>query len=116
MKKKYRIKKYSEIDAIFKEKKTKSNSFFSIYHSSNEDKEHFRFALSIGKKFGKAVQRNKIKRQLRMIIHEHRNEFKNESQFVVVIKPKANTLLYHDIKHHLIDLLKKTKLLENNNE
>lgn len=116
MKKEYRIKKYSEIDAIFKSKQTKSDVYFSIYQSSNDNAKHFRFALSIGKKYGNAVKRNKIKRQCRMIIQSVSKRIPLDKQFVIVIKPKARELDYQSIEKSLLILLKKSKLLENNNE
>jgi len=43
MKKVYRIKKSSEIDAIFKGKKVKGDSCFAIYQSDDVNGIHFRF-------------------------------------------------------------------------
>ena len=115
MKKEYRIKKYSEIDAIFKVKQTKSDGFFSIYQKKDVSEKHFRFALSIGKKYGNAVARNKIKRQIRMIISKNQHIIIDQHLFVIVIKPKANTLSYSEIETSIESLLKKSKLLENKN-
>lgn len=116
MKKEYRIKKYSEIDAIFKFRHTKSDAYFSIYQTVNQDAKHFRFALSIGKKYGNAVKRNKIKRQIRMIIQTLHKHIISDRNFVIVIKPKASVLPFDQIEHSISTLLKKSKLLENNNE
>lgn len=116
MKKKYRMKKNSEIDAIFKKRQTKSDSYFAIYQSIDLNAPHFRFALSIGRKYGNAVERNLIKRRIRMIISEQKALINDDALFVIVIKPKAKELNYQEIQEKLRLLLKKSKLLENTNE
>ena len=61
MKKKYRIKKYSEIDAVYKKRHVKNDSYFAVYQACDQNAKNFRYAMSIGKKYGNAVQRNLIK-------------------------------------------------------
>ena len=116
MKKRYRIKKSSEIDAIFKSKKVKSDSYFAVYQSEDPTGEYFRFALSIGRKYGDAVSRNLAKRRIRMIVSECKNQFIKNKLFVIVIKPTVSKLSYEDIQMKLNDLFKKSKLMETTNE
>ena len=82
MNKDYRLKKKIEIDSIFLKKHSVGNSCFSIFNASN-NLEHFRFALSIGRKYGNAVSRNLIKRRLRAIIQINKDyAFCKALQFV----------------------------------
>ena len=116
MKKRYRIKKSSEIDAIFKQRIIKSDSYFAVYQSTDLHANHFRFALSIGRKYGNAVERNLAKRRIRMLIHELSQQFINNKLLVIVIKPTAKKLTYQEIKEKLTSLLEKSKLMESTNE
>ena len=116
MKKRYRIKKSSEIDAIFKKRTIKSDSYFAVYQSTELHANHFRFALSIGRKYGNAVERNLSKRRVRMIITELSNKFIINKLFVVVIKPTAKNLTFQEMKEKITNLLEKSKLMENTNE
>lgn len=110
MKKEYRIKKQQEMDKIFKTgKKFKSNNFMLVYKNANE--EHFRFAISIGSKFGNAVERNKIKRQIRAIISKNKQCLK-KYLFIIVVKPNEEKQDFIQIENELINNLKKTKILE----
>lgn len=104
MKKQFRIKKSKEIDAIIQNKNSYGNSFFVIYYKENQI-DNFRFAISIGRKYGNAVKRNLIKRQIRSFIR-NLNEFEKKD-FVIIVKPKANTLSFLEIKKHLEKLIFK---------
>jgi ribonuclease P protein component len=115
MKKKYRIKKYSEIDAVYKKRNAKNDSYFAVYQMEDPQAKNFRFAMSIGKKYGNAVQRNLIKRRIRMIVSELQDQFIINKLFLIVIRPKANQLDFQDMKSKLTLLFKKSKLLENKN-
>lgn len=116
MKKRYRIKRNSEIDAIFKKKNVKGDSYFAIYQSDDPEGLHFRFAMSIGRKYGNAVDRNLMKRRIRMIVSECKDEFIKTKLFVIVIKPAASKLSYEDIKSKLTVMMKKSKLMERTND
>ncbi len=116
MKKRYRIKKNSEIDAIFKKKVVKGDSYFAIYQSEDSANEHFRFALSIGRRYGGAVERNLAKRRIRMIIHEMKDDIQSNKNFVIVIKPTAIDLSFQEMQSKLHALLKKSKLTEKEHE
>lgn len=116
MKKRYRIKKSSEIDAIFKKKMVKGDSYFAVYQSEDPEASHFRFALSIGRKYGQAVDRNLAKRRIRMIVSELKDQFIINKLFVIVIKPQSSTLSYEDMKVKLHTLFLKSKLMENEHE
>lgn len=113
MKKEYRIKKSSEIDAIFKNKHSKNNQFYGIYQKSNTDQSHFRFAVSIGKKYGNAVERNLSKRRIRMIVLEFSKSMKQHIDFVIVIRPASKALNYQQMRQNLLELFKKSKIMEN---
>ncbi|MDO9629706.1 MAG: ribonuclease P protein component [Acholeplasmataceae bacterium] len=116
MNKRYRIKRNSEIDAIFKVKKVKGDSYFAIYQSDDSEATNFRFALSIGKKYGNAVARNLAKRRIRMIVNELQQQFSKNKLFIIVVKPQSSELNYQEMKTKLTVLFKKSKLMENENE
>lgn len=113
MKKEYRIKKSSEIDAVFKSRKSKNNQYYGIHFKINEKNSHFRYAVSIGKKYGNAVERNLAKRRIRMIVLEFNEKFNKTYDFVIVIKPASSKLDFQSMRMNILELLKKIRIMEN---
>ncbi|MCF7931648.1 MAG: ribonuclease P protein component [Acholeplasmataceae bacterium] len=111
MNKRYRIKKSSEIDAIFKVRKSKGNAYFLIYQTHDEAQEHFRFALTIGRKYGNAVERNLAKRRIRMIVYNQREALAKNASFIIVVRPASKPLSYQEMDANLRQLFKKSMLL-----
>ena len=107
--KEYHIKKSQEIEKIIKNRNSVGNKYFVIYTMKNVETSHYRFALSIGKKYGIAVLRNKMKRRVREIIKENINLIKN-LDYVFVIKPASIELDYKEIEKNIIYLLKKEEI------
>lgn len=110
MKKKFRIKKSDEIQQLMSKRNTVGNSYFVLYYQKNHDNINFRFALSVSKKFGKAHERNLMKRRLREVIKDI--TFKSEAEFFIIAKLKSKGLNFSEIKESVEDLLKKANLLE----
>ncbi|KND62582.1 ribonuclease P protein component, partial [Candidatus Phytoplasma phoenicium] len=110
-KNKFILKKKKEIDLIFRFKKNVKNYFFILYYFQNPNILHFKFALSVSKKYGKAHERNLIKRRLRMIIHRYMSFIDSRASFVVVIKPSAKKLNFVDLEKKFLILFQKSFLI-----
>jgi len=110
LKKEYRIKKSEDILELMKKKNTVGNVYFVIYYQKNHDQEHFKFAISVPKKYGNAVQRNKMKRRVREIIKDE--SILPNVDFFVVAKVKSQNLNFDEIKLNIKKLLKKANLLK----
>ncbi|AVN64738.1 MULTISPECIES: ribonuclease P protein component [Mesoplasma] len=84
MKNKKIIKKNFEFQEIISKQEFHRNSAFVIYYSKN-DKGYFRYGISVGKKLGNAVTRNKIKRQIRMMIQDQIKILPEFSYDIIII-------------------------------
>ena len=73
-----------------------------------------RFGLSVTKKVGKAVQRNRLKRLLREIIRVQ--SIKPGWDIVFIVRPVAVTADYHQLQKVAIRLLAQAQLLKVNDE
>ncbi len=122
MKKAFRIKENAEFQAVFKKGKSVANRQFVIYMLEKEEQNHFRIGLSVSKKIGNAVMRNRIKRCIRQAFHELEEQISHNKDFVIIARKPAAEMDYHSIKkslEHVLRLgksLKKTKHEKNKND
>ena len=108
MKKEYRIKKNQEIIDLLKLKQTVGDKYFVIY-KSNVKLSHFRFAVSVNKKYGNAPERNKAKRRVREIVKLYSY---NNIDFFIVIKTTVKELTFEEMHKKLLRLFKRSEILE----
>ena len=85
MKKVYSLKRNEEIAQIVHSRKFVKNECYSIYYSLNKQCDHARICISVSKKLGHAVVRNKIKRQVREMLTDI-FDFTKNYDFVVVVR------------------------------
>jgi len=103
--KKYEIvKKNTDFNDIINKGKFFKNNFYVIYYvDSNE--EYPKFGLAVSKKCGKAVTRNKIKRQLRMIIDSNKYLFCSNKSYIIMVRNNILKLSFGEMEKKLVELL-----------
>ena len=114
MKKRFRVKKEKDFNAIFKKGKSFANRKFVIYRLENNE-QHFRVGLSVSKKLGNAVTRNQIKRRIRHILIEHKNQLVENVDFVVIARKGVEILDYAEMEKNLLHVLKLSKIYQEGN-
>lgn len=112
MKKEYRVKKNEEIKEILDEKHYASNKYFTVYKKHNLKTTHFRYAISIGKKIGHAVMRNRIKRQIVSIIDNINIDTTLPEDIFIIVRPTVVNIDYNTMKTELCYLLFKQKIIK----
>ena len=105
MKKTYRVKRNIDFQAIIKQKKSVASRQFVLYYAKN-DFNHYRAWVSVSKKLGKAVERNKIKRQVREMIYEI-FEDQESSDYIVIVRNGYLNKSFDENKRDLAKLRKK---------
>lgn len=109
MKKLYRIQKNEEFKKIiFKKIRFKNNSFIIYLNKRKEN--HARFGISVSKKLGNAVVRNKVKRQVKSMIHEICDYYDYQNDCVIIVKTQYLENEYNINKISLENLLKTSKM------
>ena len=114
MKKRFRVKKEKDFSAIFKKGENFANRKFVIYRLENNE-QHFRVGLSVSKKLGNAVMRNQIKRRIRHILIEHKNQLVENVDFVVIARKGVEILDYAEMGKNLLHVLKLSKIYQEGN-
>lgn len=83
MKKEYRVKKNQDFERIIHQRKSVANRFFVVYYAPNST--HLHVGFSVSKKLGKAVVRNKVKRQVRMMAMDILDSDR-QCDFVIIVR------------------------------
>ncbi|MBI5892560.1 MAG: ribonuclease P protein component [Deltaproteobacteria bacterium] len=101
------LKKQDFIDAAKKGKRFSTKNL-TIFIKSN-DIGIKRFGLSVSRKVGSAVKRNRIKRCLREFFRLNKEIFPASSDISISVKQGYSLSGYNDVKKELTDFLTKIK-------
>lgn len=116
MKKKFIVKENGDFTNIINNGRYYKSNYFTIYALKN-DLDNYRFGISVGKKVGNAVVRNKVKRQMRMIIDNYKKNYQNGMDYIIIIRSNYTNADFSEIKmsfENIINKINRTK--ENKNE
>src|SRR5919199_2843758 len=93
--KRRRLSRSGEFDRVYREGSSNANRFLVVYSfpRSEELGEELRLGVSVGRKVGGAVERNRIKRALREAFWSLEPELPRGHDFVLVGRPEIGALL-----------------------
>lgn len=106
----YRIKKNSEFQSVFKKGRSTANRQFVVYVMKRNDQPHFRLGLSVSKRIGNAVTRNRVKRLIRESFHQLSDKITDPYDFVVIARKPASEMNLEEVKSSLIHVLKRARV------
>lgn len=109
MKKANIVKKNTDFDRIIKNNKSYKWKDYIIYiERTNENTYHF--GLSVGKKIGNAVVRNKVKRQLKNIIDKL--DYQNGFNCIIIVGKKIVDKSFQEMETNLKQAFEKINILK----
>ena len=114
MSKLYIVKESKDFKRILDNNKYKASNYFKIFYLNNEYK-YSRFGISVSKKLGNAVFRNKYKRKIRAIIDNSKKLYINNKDYIIILRKGAISKSFKELEidyQSLINSIGK----ENSNE
>ncbi|MGO2082716.1 ribonuclease P protein component [Vagococcus sp.] len=112
MRKSYRIKREVDFQTIIKKKQSFANRNFVVYFNQNEQNTHFRVGISVGKKIGNAVNRNRVKRLIRQSLFELKDEIKPTHDIIIIARPNIVGLSFDEVKQNTRHVLNLANLIK----
>ncbi|MGN0973380.1 MAG: ribonuclease P protein component [Bacilli bacterium] len=101
------VKENKVFNDIINNSKCVKNNNLVLYYKKNENNKYYRFGISVGKKIGKAVTRNKLKRQIRNIIDINKNYYENNKDYIIIIRKGCLNCSFEQMNKSFLDLIKK---------
>ncbi len=109
-----RLSRSAEFERVYRQGRSTANRYLVLYSFPNEAAERPRLGLSVSRKVGGAVQRNKVKRLLREAFAHAEAELSSGQDIVVVARPQARELADREglagIDASLTELIEKAGL------
>ena len=97
------IKSSEEYTEIINTSKSKKSKYFSVYYRKNNNSN--KYGITVPKKTGTAVTRNKIKRRIKNIIDNNKKIVPNGYDYVIIIKKGILELTYEEMEKELLKLI-----------
>ncbi len=113
--KRSRLSRSAEFDRVYREGRSHASRYLVVYAFPREEKDGDpRLGVSVGRKVGGAVERNRVKRMLREAFWSIAGTLPNGHDFVVVARPDSGELARRDgeagIEEALRELMTKAGL------
>ena len=106
------VKSHEEFNSIMNKGKCLKNKYFVMYSIPN-NLDKYRFGIYNEKKVCNAVNRNRLKRQVRNILEYHKNLYSKSKDYIIIVRKSSLNEKYSCLEENLVNLLKK---MEENNE
>ena len=115
MKKENRLKKRKEFAYIFKKGESLGSRHIVLTFVPSKLKK-YKVGFSCGKKVGKAVVRNKVKRRIKEAVYIYRDLLKSGYNYIFVGKQNSSFATFEEIKQEVEFLLNKMSENTGSNE
>ena len=105
------LKKYDQFQFVYKNGKSYANKYLVMYVKENGLGKN-RIGISVSKKVGNSVVRHRVTRLVRESYRLHENIFNSGLDIVIVGRPGAATVGYHEVESALLHLGKLHRIIK----
>jgi len=111
MQKRLRLRNKQDFAKVFKHGKAAANHQFVVYVKKSHV-ESFRFGVSVSRKVGGAVVRNRVRRRVKEIVRRMEPEIAKQVDIVCIVRKPALELDYEGLQRSLRHVFRRAQLLE----
>ncbi len=97
---------------VFQQGTSAANKQFVVYTLPKEGQGPFRAGISVSKKIGNAVTRNRVKRSIREAIASLESRIKEGQDLVIIVRQGVELMQPDEIKGSLLHAFKRAKVVK----
>ncbi|MBQ2661136.1 MAG: ribonuclease P protein component [Clostridia bacterium] len=113
MKRCYSLKRNKEFKRVYRIGKSQGSHLLVLIHAKSKD-DSVHIGLSVSKKLGNSVKRNRIKRRLRAALTPFLPLIKEKTNIIFIAREPVKDAEFSEITKSIDKLLKKASLLKQN--
>lgn len=114
MQKEYRLTRREDFNKVYRHGKSAANHQFVVYvlnRYSGQTGDGFRLGISVSKKVGNAVVRNRLRRRIKEIVRLNREKLVSRKDFILIVRKPAAEMEYAEMEKSILHVLKRADLL-----
>ncbi|MFD0871816.1 ribonuclease P [Chlamydia abortus] len=112
MHKQNRLAKREDFSKVYRWGKSTANHQFVLYRKEKNASQPLRVGVSVSKKVGNAVVRNRIRRVVKEIIRLNIDRIEGNADLIFIARKPAADMSYHEMEKSLFHVLKKAGLFK----
>lgn len=112
MQKEYRLRRRSDFRRTFRMGTSVANRQFVVYRRTRKEEGPVRIGISVSRKVGNAVTRNRIKRLVKEITRQWVDSLPPRTDLVLIARRPTADMDYHQMQSSLRHVMKKAQLFE----
>ena len=101
-----------DFQRVYKYGKSTANRQFVLHTLENPVTEHFRLGISVSKKVGNAVVRNRMRRVVKEIVRELAPRIVKHVDMVIVVRKAALGMNYDELRKSVIHVMRRASMLK----
>ena len=108
MEKKFRLRKNYQFNYVYKNGKSVSDENLVVIFCRNKNGKP-KVGFSVSKKYGKAVKRNRIRRQLKEIVNQRYFNLDKQYNYIFIPRPSEVVAAFKDLEKSADRIIEKIK-------
>lgn len=110
MQKELRLSRREDFGKVYRHGKSSANRQFVLYVLRQPAIERFKLGISVSKKVGKAVERNRIRRLVKEIVRHHADRIAEHHELILIVRRPAAEMDYHQMEKSIIHVMKRASI------
>lgn len=107
-----RLRNRADFSRVYRHGKSFANHQFVVYWFRKKEVEKFRVGISVSKKVGNAVVRNRMRRLVKEIMRHQEVKLIEHVDLVFIVRKGALDMPYKDLEKSVMHVLRKASLLK----